>query len=284
MTTTSAQHRLQRRRACPRTSLSPHHADHADSRRKRELLVERVGQRAARPCGLCAASTHDASARVRTRSSRPGERHRRERPRGRPRRRAAAVGAGAEERLDRGQRQRRVLRLVRAVQRQEDLVVRAAEALQRQQLPADRDVAAQHAELACPRGRPCASTSAHRSSSTSATSGGCCGEHRDRARLDDAGLLPRDVRERRRRGTRCGRARSGVITATRPSATLVASQRAAQADLDAPPTSTGASANAANAIAGEHLEVATAGTSAPRVDHRHVRLDVAVRLDEALRR
>ena len=58
------------------------------------------------------------------------------------------VRARAEERLDRGERHRRVLRLVRAVQRQEDLVVHAAEALQGEHLPADRDRPAQHAELA----------------------------------------------------------------------------------------------------------------------------------------
>jgi hypothetical protein len=58
------------------------------------------------------------------------------------------LGARAEERLDRGERERRVLRLVRAEQRQEDLVVDAAEALQREHLAADRLVALDHAELA----------------------------------------------------------------------------------------------------------------------------------------
>ena len=80
------------------------------------------------PCGLCAASSRMVG-ELRTRSSRPGE----------------LVGGealpdgldvelprapGAEERLDGGERHRRVLRLVRAVQRKEHVVVHAAEALQ----------------------------------------------------------------------------------------------------------------------------------------------------------
>src|SRR2546430_6893672 len=54
----------------------------------------------------------------------------------------------------RGERECRVVRLVRSVQWKEDLVVGAAEALQLQHLPADRHVPAQHAELqAGPRDR-----------------------------------------------------------------------------------------------------------------------------------
>ena len=55
---------------------------------------------------------------------------------------------GAEERLHRGQRDRGVLRLVRAVQRQEDLVVHAAQALQREHLATDGELPADNAELA----------------------------------------------------------------------------------------------------------------------------------------
>ena len=55
--------------------------------------------------------------------------------------------AGAEERLDRGQRDDRVVRLMLAVQRKEDVGVHPAEALQLQQLPADGDLAAEHREL-----------------------------------------------------------------------------------------------------------------------------------------
>ena len=58
-----------------------------------------------------------------------------------------AVRARAEERLDRGQRDHRVVCLVLTVQRQEDLGVHPAEALQLQQLPADGDLPAQHREL-----------------------------------------------------------------------------------------------------------------------------------------
>ena len=54
---------------------------------------------------------------------------------------------GAEERLDGGQRHHRVVRLMLTVQRQEDLGVHPAEALQLQQLPADGDLPAQHREL-----------------------------------------------------------------------------------------------------------------------------------------
>ena len=84
---------------------------------------------------------------MRTRSSRPGERTAAKAARtvvllDRPGRRARA-----EERLDRGQRGDRVLRLVGAEQRQEDLLVLAAEALQAHLLPADGDPALEHAEL-----------------------------------------------------------------------------------------------------------------------------------------
>ena len=55
--------------------------------------------------------------------------------------------AGAEERLDRRQGHHRVVRLVFAVQRQVDVGVHPAKALQLQHLPADRDLTAQHREL-----------------------------------------------------------------------------------------------------------------------------------------
>ena len=56
-------------------------------------------------------------------------------------------GPGAEEGLDGGEREGRVGRLVLAEQRQVDVVVLAAEALQAQLLAADGDLAAEHAEL-----------------------------------------------------------------------------------------------------------------------------------------
>src|SRR5690606_39515314 len=58
-----------------------------------------------------------------------------------------SVLARAEERLDRGQRQRGVVRLVLAVHGQQNLVVHAAEALQLQHLAADGDLALHHTEL-----------------------------------------------------------------------------------------------------------------------------------------
>ena len=57
------------------------------------------------------------------------------------------VRARTEERLDRGQCEHRVVRLVLTVQRQEDLGVHPAEALQLEQLPADGDLPAEHGEL-----------------------------------------------------------------------------------------------------------------------------------------
>ncbi len=55
--------------------------------------------------------------------------------------------AGAEERLDRGEGDRRIVCLVFAVQRQEHLGVDPAQALQLEQLAANRDLAPQHREL-----------------------------------------------------------------------------------------------------------------------------------------
>ena len=55
--------------------------------------------------------------------------------------------ARAEERLDRGQRHHRVVRLMFAVQRQEDLAIRPAEALQFEQLSSDGGLPAEHGEF-----------------------------------------------------------------------------------------------------------------------------------------
>ena len=81
---------------------------------------------------------------MRTVSSRPGES-----ADAKPARTASASSGSRrpEERLDSSERAGRVVRHVGAVQRQEDLVVGAAHALQRQHLPADRDVPGEHAEL-----------------------------------------------------------------------------------------------------------------------------------------
>ena len=149
---------------------------------------------AAMPCGLCAPSSRIVGA-LRTRSSRPGDDVAGE---------ALAdrldvelpVGAGAEERLDRGERHRRVLRLVRAVQRQEDLVVVAAQALQGQHLAADGERSGAARRTRAPSRAIVAPTSAQRSSSGR---GGLLGlrrgDHRG-ALVDDAGLGPGDVLDR----------------------------------------------------------------------------------------
>ena len=84
---------------------------------------------------------------MRTRSRRPGERTAAKAARTVSCSIGPVAAPGAEERLDGGQRGDRVLRLVRAEQRQEDLLVLAAQALQAHLLAADGDPALQHAEL-----------------------------------------------------------------------------------------------------------------------------------------
>ena len=98
------------------------------------------------PCGLCAASTQDRRRRA-NRLEPSGRTHLGERRANHVDVQCAARASGAEERLDRGQRERCVLGLVRAVQRQEDLVVDAAQALQREQLAADGETPVEDAEL-----------------------------------------------------------------------------------------------------------------------------------------
>ena len=148
---------------------------------------------AAMPAGLCAASTSTVGL-VRTRSSRPGERTAANAARTVSCSIGPVRGAGAEERLDRGQRGDGVLRLVGAEQRQEDLLVLAAQALQPHLLPADGDPPLEDAELgALPRDdgldldRP--------PDQRVERAGLLVGEHRDGVGLDDPGLLPRDRRD-----------------------------------------------------------------------------------------
>ena len=96
--------------------------------------------------------------------------------RGRPAERVAdQVGVErlvAEERLDRGQGRGGVLRLVRPVEREEDVVVLRVQTLQREQLAADRGHPGDDAELQA-LAHGVASTSAHRRSRTSAGPGSC---------------------------------------------------------------------------------------------------------------
>ena len=119
---------------------------------------------AAMPCGLCAASSRIVG-ELRMRSSRPGEWRRRTR-RGSPRCRAAAdPRRRGTPRPRRGPR--RVLRLVRAVQWNEDLVVVAVEALNREHLAADRERPRDEPEVDA-LARSVAPTSAHRCASRGA--------------------------------------------------------------------------------------------------------------------
>ena len=82
------------------------------------------------------------------------------------------VRSCAEERLDSGQRDDGVVGLMFAVQRQEDLGVHAAEALQFEHLAADRRLAAQHGELESSRATA-ASARTVSASTTSIASGTC---------------------------------------------------------------------------------------------------------------
>ena len=175
----------------PSTSLSAITATTPTSRRNANSSCS-AATVAAIPCGLCAASSRIVGA-VRTRSSRPGELTPREAV---PDRVDVELplGAGAEERLDRGQRQRGVLRLVRAVQRQEDLVVHAAEPLQRQHLPADRDARSStpNSTLARDRGADLGAALA----ASARPPRRSAGRRSAWRRLDDAGLLGGDVLDR----------------------------------------------------------------------------------------
>src|ERR1700722_16099798 len=146
-----------------------------------------------------------------------------------------------------------------AVQRQEDIGVHPAKALQLQHLPADGDLSAQHRELGVlPGDRGIGANSLghkhfHRL-------GHLLGDDRDGVRCtvgrlgDDAGFLtgdPGDVLAEV----------FGVMTATGASITLVASQRP-PIPTSTTATSTGASANAANAIAVSTSNLLIAGPPA----------------------
>ena len=183
------------------------HRDH-----RRPAGGSRTPRRAPRPwprmpCGLCAASTRMVGAR-RTASSRPG----RARPRRTPPRTMSTssgrLGAGAEERLDRGQRQRRVLGLVGAVQRQEDLVVDAAESLEGEHLAADRDAAGRAPRTRAPRGRRSRRPRRARRSSASAASGGCAASTAVAPALMMPAFSMAIVADVVAEVLRCGRARS----------------------------------------------------------------------------
>jgi hypothetical protein len=97
----------------------------------------------------------------------------------------------AGERLDGGQRRGRVLRLVGAVQRQEDVVVLRTQPLQRQQLAADRRDPREHAELKAFTDRRRPDLRAAPQQHLGRT-GELLGEHGRGAGLDDPGLLDRD--------------------------------------------------------------------------------------------
>ena len=175
----------------PCASLSPSTATTA-TRRRKSNASDSACTVAVMPCGLCAASSRIVGAE-RTASSRPGERTAANAARTSSTSSGPVAAPDAEERLDRGERDDRVLRLVRAVQRQEHLVVRAAETLDRQHLPADRDPAVGDAELlALARDRRLDLD--RPAQQRLERLGRLRGEDRRGARLDDPGLLGGDLR------------------------------------------------------------------------------------------
>ena len=124
--------------------LIAHHADHADQESEIELLSQRLGQR--RRARRVVRGVDE----YRWRTPHPLQ------PAGTARGGESGpygvdveltLRTGTEERLDGSQRDRGVVRLMFAVQREKDFGVHPAEALQFQHLSADCDLAAQHREL-----------------------------------------------------------------------------------------------------------------------------------------
>ena len=121
-----------------------HHRNDPHQIAEVELLVERPGQRRGAGRIVCGVDEHRRRAADPLESPRAGHggetgTHRVDVE--------LALGAGAEERLDGGQRKNGVVGLMLTVQRQEHLVVHTAEALQGQQLTADGDLPVEHREL-----------------------------------------------------------------------------------------------------------------------------------------
>ena len=100
--------------------------------------------------------------------------------------------AGPEERLDGGQRDGRVLCLVGAVQRQEDLVVTTAETLQAHQLSPNSDLAVDHTELGT-LARDHRARVDSRAQKRSRSLGRLRSQNHVGVRFDDAGLLGGDL-------------------------------------------------------------------------------------------
>ena len=106
-----------------------------------------------------------------------------------------ALLAAADEGLDRRQGDGRVVALVRAVQRQEQVVVVPAEPAHRQLLPADRDIAGEDAEVVALEGERGLDLPAALQQDLGDV-GLLQPDDRDRAGLDDPALLGGDVLHR----------------------------------------------------------------------------------------
>ena len=121
-----------------------HHRDDADQVAEVELLLQRLGQRGGAGRVVRGVDEHGRGAAHPLQPAGAGNR-----------REARAhrvdvelpLRACAEKRLDGGQRDHSVVRLMFAVQRQEDVGVHPAEALQLEQLTTDGDLPAEHREL-----------------------------------------------------------------------------------------------------------------------------------------
>ena len=242
------QHRLERGEHAL-VVLVGHHADHADQRAERERVLERVddGRGAVR---VVRGVEHDRRAAPDDlEPARRGDLART--PRGPARRRA---GPRRQERLDRGQRERGVLRLVGAV------AAAGTPRRTRRAGPAAATIWPPTAGTRCddPEVQALAQHASRRPRRPARRSPRRRPRPARRRRRCEPGLMipafSRAIVDRaRRRGTARGRRAIGRITATVASATLVASQEPPM-PTSTTATSTGASANAAYAIADDRLE------------------------------
>ena len=248
MTTTSAQHRLQLGEDAAHV-LVAHHRDDADEPREAELRGQRGGQRAG---AVRVVRGVDEHGRRRPPGRRPAPAGPATRTRGE--RRAHRVGvqrllrAGPDQRLRRGQRERRVAAWCSPCSGRKISSYDAAEALQRRAAARRRRSPARARRTRRPRARPARRPRRSAPAAPRPRPVSCAASTATAPGL----MIPAFSRAMPRTSVPRYSAWSrpiGVITATVPSATFVASQRAAQPDLDDRRPRPGASANAANPIA-----------------------------------
>ena len=193
---------------------------------------------AAAPATLCAPSSSTSGCRPTT-SSRPGER-----TDANPSATTVVGSGAADERLRRRERDRGVVGLMPAVQREVDIGIARFGRREIDDATAERELLREHGEVAV------AQQHARRllREEERCEIGIGLAEHERRTRLDDVGLLRRDAARASVRDTRRGRCATLVTTATRPSTTLVASHVPPR-PTSTTATSTARSANHRNAAA-----------------------------------